>query len=216
MQIHSLNQKFDKLQQNYGDSACDAIYGAGQIDNPDICFIYMNPTARNVSASKVWTGLKAPWIGTKNIWRLYAELGLIDKETYADIANKKTHEWDEHFADYVYKNIVNNNIYITNLAKCTQADARALPNSVFREYLRLMCEEVESINPKVIISFGNQVSSVLLGQSISVSKVRKRSFPLVVGSKEYSVFPVYYPVGQGMRNIGNSIEDIRWIMERCL
>ncbi len=30
----------------------------------------------------------------------------------------------------------------------------------------------------------------------------------------YPVFPVYYPVGQGMRNISIAIEDIKDIMPR--
>lgn len=216
MQINNLKQKFDELQCKYGDTTYDAIYGAGQIDNPEVCFIYMNPTARNVSAGKSWTGLKAPWIGTKSVWRLYMELGLIEKEVYVDIAAKCPADWTADFADYVYGSLVHHDLYLTNLAKCTQADACALPNSVFQEYLALMHEEIKAIKPRIIISFGNQVSSVLLGRTISVSKVRKQQFPLVVEGKEYQVFPVYYPVGQGMRNIGKAIEDVRWIMERYL
>lgn len=216
MQINNLKQKFDKLQYKYGDSTYDAVYGAGQTNNPDICFIYMNPTARNVSASKSWTGLKAPWIGTKTVWRLYMELGLIEKEIYTDIAAKGSAEWTSEFADAVYEELVQSSLYLTNLAKCTQQDACALPNSVFQEYLFLMHEEIQAINPRIIISFGNQVGSVLLGQTVSVSKVRKQRFPLVVEGNEYQVFPVYYPVGQGMRNFGKAVEDVRWIMEKYL
>ena len=30
---------------------------------------------------------------------------------------------------------------------------------------------------------------------------------------EYKVYPVYYPVGNGIFNIDKSIEDIKWIIE---
>jgi uracil-DNA glycosylase len=53
-------------------------------------------------------------------------------------------------------------------------DARPLPNSVFKEYMEAFRQEISTINPKVIISFGNQVSSVLLDKPITVSSWRKK------------------------------------------
>ena len=35
------------------------------------------------------------------------------------------------FADQVYNNVKKHKYFITNLGKCTQVDARALPDSVF-------------------------------------------------------------------------------------
>ena len=31
--------------------------------------------------------------------------------------------------------------------------------------------------------------------------------------KKYKVYPVYYPVGQGMRNIKKVIEDLKWVLK---
>jgi len=62
----------------------------------------------------------------------------------------------------LYRHLAAQSIYITNLAKCTQTDAAALKDYVFKEYLPLMHEEISSIKPDKIITFGNQVSSVLL------------------------------------------------------
>ena len=59
--------------------------------------------------------------------------------------------------------------FITNLGKCTQVDARVLPNSVYEEYVDLLKQEIEIINPKNIVLFGNQVSYIVLNQKISVS-----------------------------------------------
>ena len=96
---------------------------------------------------------------------------------------KRPNEWNEEFADLVYGDVEKHKYFITNLGKCTQVDARVLPNSVYVQYLDLLRKEIEIINPKVIIAFGNQVSSVLSGNAISVSKCRKQSFPMEVADR---------------------------------
>ena len=88
-----------------------------------------------------------------------------------------------------------------------------MPNSVYIEYLDLLCKEIEIINPKIIITLGNQVSSIILNQNISVSQCRKQNFSKNISGKEYKVYPVYYPIGNGMMNIEKAIEDIKFIIE---
>ena len=214
MQINKLFIHFDKLQQEFGCRNLTSIYGAGQINHPDIIFVFMNPTGKNISASKDWKGLKAPWIGTKNVWKLFYKLNLLNKEIFEDIQNKKSENWDIYLSEKVYKNIKKNNIYITNLSKATQKDARPLKNEVFLKYLDLFKEEIKIIKPKIIITFGNQVSSIILNKKINVSNYRKKSEILEIDNKEIKVFPVYYPVGQGIRNIDIAIEDISWIIKK--
>ena len=214
MQINSLFSKFDELQKIYGDKKLDAIYGGGKIKNPDFCLVFMNPTARNVAANKKWTGIKAPWIGTKNIWNMFYQLGLFDEEFINKINLKKPNDWDYKFSKAVYKKVCDNSIYITNLSKATQVDARALSDDVFKKYTELFKSEIDHIKPKVIITFGNQVSSVLLNKAIRVSEYRKKHEVLDIKGKSYKIFPVYYPVGQGMRNIKKAKEDIDWIIKQ--
>lgn len=69
------------------------------------------------------------------------------------------------------------------------------------------------INPKVVILFGNQVSSIVLKQKISVSQCRKQLFTKDINGKEYKFYSVYYPIGNGRFNIDKSIEDIKYIMQ---
>lgn len=214
MQITALHSKYDELQQIHGDPTYTSIYGAGCVSNPDVCLIFMNPTARNISSHKEWKGLRAPWIGTKQIWKLFKNIGRFDEELFVKIQGMKSEDWDEDFADKVYEEVARKKIFITNLAKCTLPDARKLSNDVFRDYLDLMKKEIEGLNPKVVVTFGNQVSSVYLGQQISVSKVRKKVFNVEINSKKYTTYSIYYPVGQGMRNIDKSIEDLRYVL-RC-
>ncbi len=129
---------------------------------------------------------------------------------------QKPQEWDKNFADLVYDDVEKHKYFITNLGKCTQIDARVLPNSVYSQYLDLLCKEIEIINPKIIITFGNQASSIILNKNISVSQCRKQSFLINIEEKNYSVYPVYYPIGNGMMNIDKAIEDLNYIIKTNL
>jgi len=214
MQITKLFRKFDELQKLYGEKNLDSIYGCGQTNNPKLCFVFMNPTARNISSDKKWKGLKAPWISTKNIWNMFYQLGLFDKKFIEEINSKKPNDWNYEFAEFVYQKVKDKSIYITNLSKATQTDAKPLSNNVFEAYLDLFFEEIDIIKPKTIISFGNQVSSVLLNKNIKVSEYRKKNEKLTIKGSDYKVYPVYYPVGQGMRNIKKAKEDLNWIIKK--
>jgi len=173
----------------------------------------MNPTARNVSSSKKWRGLKAPWLGTKSVWKLFNSLSLLNSNLYNEIQSKNPDDWGYSFAQAVYENIASNKAYVTNLAKCTQFDARPLKNDIFRKYLPLLKKEISIVNPRLIITFGNQVSSIFLNQPISISKTRKKAFNIMIDGGKYKAYPVYYPVGQGMRNMSMAIEDLREIIK---
>lgn len=214
MTIEDLNKEYDKLQLKYGDKSLDSIYNGGCTNNPDICFVFMNPTGRNIASSKSWHGLKSPWIGTKNIWDLFAALDLIDKDIYSQIKSIKGKEWTPTFAETVYENVIKHKYFITNLGKCTQIDARPLPDSVYKKYLHLLEKEISIINPKVIILFGNQVSSIVLNEKISVSQSRKQECIKTIDGKDYKCYAVYYPIGNGRFNIDKSIEDIKWIINK--
>ncbi|MCI8290809.1 MAG: hypothetical protein HFJ25_00920 [Clostridia bacterium] len=212
--LEDLKIKYDKLQKKYGAKELDSIYNGGCSENPDICFVFMNPTGRNIAASKEWKGIKSPWIGTKNIWDLFYSLDLMDEKIYKKIKNIKGSEWTQEFAEEVYEDVKRHKFFITNLGKCTQIDARALSDSVYEEYLELLEKEIEIINPKVIVLFGNQVSSIVLKKKISVSQCRKKLFQKDVNGRKYDFYSVYYPVGNGRFNIDKSIEDIKYIKQK--
>ena len=213
MKISDLNKEYDKLQLKYGAKELDPIYNGGLEENPDICFVFMNPTGRNIASEKTWKGRKSPWIGTKNIWDLFYSVGFQDEKIYQKIKSIKGSEWTEEFADEVYSDVEKHKYFITNLGKCTQIDARPLPDKIYKEYLSLLEKEIEILDPKVIILFGNQVSSIVLGEKISVSSVRKKLFKKNINGKEYDAYSIYYPIGNGRFNIDKSIEDIKWIIE---
>ena len=214
MKLEELNKKYDDLQKKYGAKELDSIYNGGCDYNPDICFVFMNPTGRNIASSKEWKGLKSPWIGQKSIWDLFYEVDLLDKDIYDNIKKIKGSDWTEDFAKIVYDNVKKHKYFITNLGKCTQIDARALPDSVYKEYLYLLEKEIELINPKIIVLFGNQVSSIILNEKILVSQCRKKEFEKDINGKKYKCYSVFYPVGNGRFNINKSIEDIKYIIKK--
>ena len=214
MQVTKLHKKIDVLQHVHGAKHLNAIYGAGCIKNPNAMFIFMNPTGKNVSAQKTWGGLRAPWIGTKNIWRLFYQLHLISDVLFEKIQKLQAKDWTTEFAQEVYNEISAHNVYITNLAKCTQIDARPLKNTVFKEYLETIYEEIGIIQPTHILTLGNQVSSILLEKPIRVSSYTKNQKEILkVKTKNFDVYPVYYPVGQGMRNMPLAIKRIQSVIK---
>ena len=210
MQTESLHGEIDALQLMHGDLSLCAIYGAGCVDGPRAMLVFMNPTARNVSAAREWQGLRAPWLGTRDVWGMLAELGMLPHALYEEIRVMQPADWTADFADRVYAELARQGIFVTNLAKCTQPDARPLGNAVYREYLEVMKSEIALVRPQRIIAFGNQVSSVLLGRPVSVSAYAgERSEPLLVDGEEFRVYPTWYPVGQGRRNMPLAVTRIR-------
>lgn len=48
MKLSDLNSEHDRLQQEYGSKKLSSIYNGGCENNPDICFVFMNPTGKKV------------------------------------------------------------------------------------------------------------------------------------------------------------------------
>lgn len=87
--LEELYEKYDKLQKKYGDKSLHSIYFGGKKEHPKICFVFMNPTAGNIATTKDWDGPRYYWLGTKNIWKLFNQVNLIDKEIFEEIRAKK-------------------------------------------------------------------------------------------------------------------------------
>ena len=166
LQLDHLKKDADRLQNLYGNPKLNAIYGTGCVQNPKLLFLFMNPTARNISSFPEWDGLRAPWLGTKNIWKLLYSLKILDDTIFQKTQEGPRDIWTKDFAFNLYNELSKKSVYITNLAKCTQDDARSLKDKIFEAYLLITLEEIYAINPVMVISFGNQVSSILLGKKI--------------------------------------------------
>lgn len=200
---------FDKPQELYGEKTLKPIYGAGAISNPKLLLIFMNPIAKNISSNNEWRGIRAPQVGTKNIWKLLFQLEIINIRLFNQTQIKKPGEWTPYFVNEIYSYIAGNKVFITNFAKCTQLDARLLKDSVFKSYRDLLLEEISFLNPKAIITFGNQVSENLLKKKVSVKNYSLLEFEIIeIFNNSYRVYPCYYPVGQGQRNMPLAVQRV--------
>jgi len=214
--VIELHDEFDRMQLIYGEKSLRSIYGAGQVINPKFCFVFMNPTGRNVSASPAWKGMRAPWIGTKQVWKLFVTTKLLSENIYEQITSLKPTDWTPDFAKTVYEDLAEHSVYLTNLAKCTQLDARPLPNQVFKEYRESLLREIESVKPLYVVTLGNQVSSIVLQRVISVGINTSVDDPqtVVTRNSTFNVYPVHYPVGQGLRNMPLSVRKISMLLSK--
>lgn len=214
MQLTALHKNFEKLHKTYGSPLHRPIYGTGCIHHPNVMFIFMNPTAKNISSAKNWKGLRAPWLGTKTIWDIFYTLNFIPKKYFDLTQSLRPNEWTPNFSKKLYTHLEAKKIFVTNLAKCTQEDARPLKNNIFRAHTELMRKEISLIKPKHIVTFGNQISSIILEKSISVgSYTKNQKETLVIGKECYSIYPTFYPVGQGRRNQPQAIKRIQAILD---
>lgn len=210
--MKKLIEKYDKLQEKYGSKDLNSVYGYGCFENAKVALVFMNPTKRNIATSKNWKGLRAQWLGTKQIWDFLCKCGFISEDLNNQIKQKKPADWTEEFCEKVYDEVSYNGVWITNLGKCTQDDARPLPDEVFLEYKDLLKEELKKVSPQKILFFGNQVSSIMLDRTIAVSQSRKEKFDLLIDRKHYDSYAVFYPVGNGRFNQSKAVEDIKHIL----
>ncbi len=223
LQIPKINQRVTEIsQQYYGDHTLDAISGAGQIKQPKLGLIFINPTHRNISTSLDWDGLKAPWIGCANIWQLFAEAGLISREVNQAIQAAKTN-WTEHFALEVYSHVANQGLYITNIVKWAGLDAKLPEREKIKLYGPLLLEELRMIQPERIIAFGQLTFDGLLrelGVKTPETFEAMNESTLETGviqsiQTEFGeIIPCYFPVGQGIKNRAKAIEMLRLVTDR--
>lgn len=211
--MKEINKKYDEMQDKYGSKELNSVYGYGADSNPRVALVFMNPTKRNIATSKSWTGLKAQWLGTKQIWDFLTKCGLLSENVNEEIKARKPVDWTPEFCDRVYDEVKLQGVWITNLAKCSQDDARPLADEIFHEYKDLLKKELKLVDPQKIFFFGNQVASIVLDDKISVSTVRRKKFTLDIDGKKYESYAVFYPVGNGRFNQDKAIEDIKEILK---
>lgn len=212
--MEKLIAKYNELQSVYGSNELNSVYGGGCDKSPKIALVFMNPTKRNIATSKSWKGLKVQFLGTKQIWGFLTKCGLFSNELNKEIEFKKPVDWTPEFCEKVYKEVKNQGLWITNLAKCTQDDARPLPDDIFIQYKDLLKEELKLVNPQKIFFFGNQVASIMLDEKIMVSTVRQKKFKLNIDDEEYESYALFYPVGNGRFNQHKTVEDIKEILSK--
>ncbi len=176
------------------------ILGGGCSENPDIMFVFINPTSKNVSSSPSWNGPRIPFLGTKKVWKIFNEAGFLSDKLNNLIQSKKPHEWDVYFANEVINELKNNRLFFTNIVKYTGGDA-ALPDSnMISLFLPYFLREIEIVKPKLIVTFGLIPFKALTDEDIKLKDYYEEFIKRNI--KYYSVqgiqlIPCYFPVGRG-------------------
>jgi len=211
--VNQLNRK------HFPDNRLMPILGNGKTFRPKVMFMFINPTARNISLRKEWKGPRFPFIGTKQVWRVFHKAGLFDDMLMEEIEHSS--DWSIEFTNQVLGFLQNKGFYLTNVVKCTEYDA-TLPNSKkIKLFLPLLMKEIEIVQPEYIVTFGLIPFERLTGKKIKLSehyldinKNKKLKFyELKINSfkttSKIKVIPCYFPVGRG--NPRRAVEILKMV-----
>lgn len=196
-QVHEINKK------HFPENNLASILGNGKTSNPKFMFVFINPTRANISSRKDWKGPRFPFIGTKQVWRIFHRAGMFDDELMNEIEQSKN--WSIDFTNKVLEFLKNRSFYITNIVKWTGEDA-TLPNSEkIKLFLPILEKEIEIIKPEYIVTFGLIPFENLTGQKIILGKyynevMKTKSvkyYERQFGSTTTRIIPCYFPVGRG-------------------
>ncbi|MEK6959809.1 MAG: uracil-DNA glycosylase family protein [Nanoarchaeota archaeon] len=224
--LKSLWRHVDKIDKdNFPGSGLSPIYGGGREQNPEFMFVFINPTRRNISSDPSWTGPRFPFIGTKQVWRVFHKAGLFDDGLLSYIESNP--RWSVRFTDKVRDFLDSNSIYISNVVKSTGADA-ALPDSAkINLFLPALQRELEIVKPKYLVAMGLIPFERLTGRKIkladyhsqALAKKRLGTFKVSFGDNDRSryasseVIPCYFPVGRGSPK--KAVELLR-LLKECI
>jgi len=179
------------------------ILGGGKTINPKFMFVFINPTSANISSGKGWKGPRFPFIGTKQVWRVFHNAGILDRRLMDGI--NSDHNWSLEFTDEILSFLKKKDIYLTNIVKWTGQDATLPDSEKIRLFLPVLKREIEIISPEYVITFGLIPFERLTGQKIKLADYyseamksgRLKHFDLQVDSVKTKVIPCYFPVGRG-------------------
>lgn len=203
----TLDELWDEVEnlnrRHFPDNTLQPILGGGRTRRPKVMFVFINPTGRNISSDKEWQGPRFPFIGTKQVWRVFHRAGLFDDGLMESINNNST--WSLEFTGRVLDFLKRKSFYLTNLVKWTGRDATLPDSEKIRLFLPILEKEIGIVHPRYIVAFG-----LLPFESIAKRKIKlheyyskamraKRVIPFEVGigSRVRNVIPCYFPVGRG-------------------
>ena len=191
------------------------ILGNGRREKPRFAFVFINPTHKNISSRKEWQGPRFPFIGTRQVWRVFYNAGLFDKALIDGI--NKNAEWSLGFTSKVLEFLDSKSFYFTNLVKFTGNNAELPDSAKIQMFLPLLKRELELLQPKFIVTFGLLPFESLTERKIKLQEyytnALKRNelefFEAKINSFKAKIIPCYFPVGRG--NPKRAIEMLKML-----
>ncbi|MDE2001479.1 MAG: hypothetical protein KGI60_02850 [Patescibacteria group bacterium] len=173
------------------------IHGFGAM-RPDLMLVFVNPTHRNTSADPSYRGPRFPFIGVRQLWRVLADAGLIDRKKAAALPPRK--EWTAADTATIQQELVKHKLFITNVVKCCYDHSAYPERDAVRHHLDLLGEEIRIVRPKTIVAFSGFVYQTLTGQSVKMGEYWKdgqKALPEIISGLRIPTLPCYFPVGRG-------------------
>jgi DNA polymerase len=200
--LNELWQLVERLtQETDPHSTLPPVMGGGMTIQPRLACIFINPTHRNASTRDGWRGPRFPFIGTKGVWRVFANAGLLPGELYQEILARPT--WNEEFAAEVYAAVRDRGLYLTNLVKWTGPNGDLPRAHLVKAYTGLLRRELELLRPRAVVTFGALPYRALTGEQVRLGSVlatlREHDilYSRQLGGLQCQVYPCYFPVGRG-------------------
>ena len=161
--------------------------------------ILVNPTHRNLSSDPEYRGVRFPFIGIRQFWRVLADGGLIDKKVAYGLTSRK--DWNEGCTEQVKRELVGNGLFLTNIVKCCYDHSSYPDGDVIKDQMEVLAEEIRIVSPESIIAFGGLVYKTLTGKNIKLSEywnggMTEGNREVISGSGVVTE-PCYFPIGRG-------------------
>ena len=179
------------------------IVGNGKLYKPRFMFVFINPTYRNISADRKWKGPRFPFVGTRQVWRVFHKAGLFDDKLIEYINENKV--WDVRFTKKVLAFLKHKGFYLTNVVKWTGKDSGLPDSKKIKLFLPVIEEEIRLVQPEYIVTFGlipfEQLAKrkIRLGEYYSevLEDRRIKYFGTKIGGTKTKIIPCYFPIGRG-------------------
>jgi len=202
--LEDLWKEVDRLQRKaFPKQHLVSIVGDGKAHRPRFMFVFINPTARNISADPAWKGPRFPFIGTKDFWRVFYRAGLFDASLIKYIEKNK--KWSVPFTQKVLRFLRRHNYYFTNVVKLTGTTAKLPTARQIKLFLPILQREIELVQPTYIITFG-----VIPFERLAKKKIRMKDYyhtlmetkhvhvwNVTIGYFHGKITPCYFPMGRG-------------------
>lgn len=164
--------------------------------------VFINPTFRNISAHADWPGSRFPFAGKPKLWHILAEVGFVDRELPATIAQLGP---TPGMVELLVAEATRRRLYLTNAVKCVD-DGSNLPAAArVAAALPQLQREIAIVQPRRIVTFGLIPFRALTGRDIRLADHlwdaqhgRIAFYPSQpIEGRSYPVFPCYFPTGRG-------------------
>lgn len=130
--------------------------------------ILINPTHTNISSAPEYRGLRFPFVGVRQFWRVLADGGLIGKKLAYGLPLKR--DWKFTDTEALVKELRRRHLFLTDAVKCCYPHSNYPPKKIFEYHKRFTAEEIRMVKPQRIIAFGSRTFQFLTGENIHLTQ----------------------------------------------